>query len=83
MTEWAPRGQTVNQHYYLRVLTTLGEEIGLNCGKTTVGYYIKTTRRLVMPYLLSSFWPKIERQCYDSPLIRRISLRVPFDYFQN
>jgi len=26
-----------------------------------------TMRRLIMPYLLSSFWPKIERQCYNTP----------------
>jgi len=27
MTEWVPQGQTVNQHYYLQVLTTLGERV--------------------------------------------------------
>jgi len=27
MTEWVPQGQTVNQHYYLQVLTTLRERV--------------------------------------------------------
>jgi len=27
MTEWLPKGQTVYQHYYLQVLTTLGERV--------------------------------------------------------
>jgi hypothetical protein len=27
MTEWIPQGQTVNQHYYLQVLTTLRERV--------------------------------------------------------
>ncbi len=27
MTEWVPEGQTVNQIYYLKVLTTLQEQV--------------------------------------------------------
>ncbi|KAL4113365.1 hypothetical protein QTP88_016997 [Uroleucon formosanum] len=27
MTEWVPQGQTVNQHYYLQILTTLRERV--------------------------------------------------------
>jgi len=30
MPEWAPREQTVNRHYYLQVLTTLGERVRRN-----------------------------------------------------
>jgi len=71
MTEWVPRGQTDNQHYDLQVLTTLGERVrsnGLNCGKTTLGSCIKIAMCwFIMPYLLRSIWPKIERQCLTSP----------------
>jgi len=67
MTEWVPQKETVNRHYYLRVLTTLGERVRIKRpGKTTVGSCIETMRRLTMPYLLSGFWPKIERQCYNT-----------------
>jgi len=70
MTECVPRGQTVNQYYCLQVLTTLRDRVRRkrpeSRGKTTVGSCIKTMRRLIMSYLLSSFWPKIERRCYTS-----------------
>jgi len=74
MTERVPRGQTVIRRYYLRVLTTLGERVRRkqrpeswenDCWILT----IETMRRFIMPYLLSGFWPKIQRQRYNtSPL---------------
>lgn len=55
MTEWVPRGQTVNRHYCLRVLTIRSEneqeENGPSYGKTIRGSCIETTRRLIMLYL--------------------------------
>jgi len=78
MTERISQGQTVfNQHYCLQVLTTLGEDSDLNCGKTTLGFCVTTMRRLRMPCSVKQFLTKNAR------FIRHISLRVTFGYFQN
>jgi len=62
-----PRGQTVDQHCYLQVLTTLGERIR----RKPRELWKNDSYVVTMPYLLSGFWPKIDRQCYNAPLTAR------------
>lgn len=55
---WVPEGQTINQHYYLEVLAQLRERVKKNdpnCGRTSHGFSIKTTRQLILHCLSRHF----------------------------
>lgn len=81
---WVLEGQTVNQHYFLRVLVELRERIRKNdpnCGRTSYRFSTKKMRRPILHCLSRGFQPSPASQCLTIRLIRQMLRRATSVYF--